>query len=413
MLDRTAPEMIRTHAFILAGGQGERLQPLTVSRPKPAVSFGGTFRIIDFTLSNCLRSGVNRVSVLTQYKYEELHRYVREDWHELWTGRSWHRAPLACVPPMAGKRYRGTADAVFQNTELLNDDTEFVLVLSGDHVYHMDYGDLLQRHIETNADLTIATVEHPVRGASNFGVVEVDTSFRVTGFEEKPANPHPLPSDPSVALVSMGVYVFKRAALMTVLRSIREYGRGIDFGNDIIPLLIHSARTFAFDFRDKNQNMPRYWRDIGTIDAYYQASMDLVRFNPLFDPYLSDSSTSLPTRHPTTHALRARVHSDSRVAQSVISPSVRIDARAQVNGAILLPGVRVGKGAQLRHAIVEEGVEVPAGFDAGFDLDHDRQHHTVTDSGIVVVSRTPTKTEPVVLRFTFTSADGGATLTTA
>ena len=413
MIDRDAPATRRTHAFILAGGQGERLQPLTMARPKPAVSFGGMFRIIDFTLSNCLHSGVNRVSVLTQYKHEELHRYVREGWHDLWSGGSPHRSPLTCVPPASGKRYRGTADAVFQNAELLNDDAEFVLVLSGDHIYQMDYRDLLRRHIETSADLTIATVEHPIRDASNFGVVQVDGNFRVTGFEEKPENPRSLPSDSSMALVNMGVYVFTKAALMSALTSICDCGRGIDFGHDVIPVLIHSARTFAYDFRNKTQDRPQYWRDIGTIDAYYQASMDLVRFNPLFDPYLSDSSTSLPTRHPTTHALRARVHSDSRVAQSVISPSVRIDARAQVNGAILLPGVRVGKGAQLRHAIVEEGVEVPAGFDAGFDLDHDRQHHTVTDSGIVVVSRTPTKTEPVVLRFTFTSADGGATLTTA
>jgi glucose-1-phosphate adenylyltransferase len=403
MIDWTASEMRRTHAFILAGGQGERLQPLTMTRPKPVVSFGGMFRIIDFTLSNCLHSGVNRVSVLTQYKYEELHRYVRESWHDLWGGGSPHRPPLACVPPASGKRYRGTADAVFQNAELL-DDAEFVLVLSGDHIYHMDYGDLVRQHIQMNADLTIATVEHPVRDASNFGVVEVDANFRVTGFEEKPENPRSLPSDPSMALVNMGVYVFKKAVLMTALRSICDCGRGIDFGHDVIPVLIHSARTFAYDFRNKTQDRPRYWRDIGTIDAYYQASMDLVQTHLLFDLYLSDSSPLLPTRHPATHALRARVHSDSRVAQSVISPSVRIGAGAQVDRAILLPGVGVGKGARLRHAIVEEGVELPAGFHAGFDLDYDREHHTVTDSGVVVISRTPGASKSAVFRFTFASA---------
>jgi glucose-1-phosphate adenylyltransferase len=316
-----------------------------MARPKPAVSFGGMFRIIDFTLSNCLHSDVNRVSVLTQYKHEELHRYVREGWHDLWSGGSPHRSPLTCVPPASGKRYRGTADAVFQNAEQLSDDAEFVLVLSGDHIYQMDYRDLLRRHIETSADLTIATVEHPIRDASNFGVVQVDANFRVTGFEEKPESPRSLPSDPSMALVNMGVYVFKKAALMTALRSICDCGRGIDFGHDVIPVLIYAARTFAYDFRNKTQDRPRYWRDIGTIDAYYRASMDLVQTHPLFNLYLSDSSALLPTSHPTTHALRARVHADSRVAQSVISPSVRIDAGAQVDKTILLPGVRVGKSA--------------------------------------------------------------------
>ena len=403
MLDQTLDEMKRTHAFILAGGLGERLHPLTVSRPKPAVSFGGMFRIIDFTLSNCLNSGVNRVSVLTQYKSEELHRYVREGWHDLWSVGSRHRESLACIPPVSGKRYRGTADAVFQNAEL-SGDAEFVLILSGDHIYHMDYQDLLRRHIETNADLTIATVEHPIREASKFGVVEVDETFKVTGFEEKPANPRALPSDPSMALVSMGIYVFKKSALMAGLAAICDSGRGVDFGQDVIPVLIHSARAFAYDFRDKSQGTPRYWRDIGTIDGYYQASMDLLQTDPLFDPYLSDTFPSLPTRHPTMHALRARVHSGSRVARSVISPSVRIEAGAQVHGTILLPGVRVGKGAQVRNAIIEEGVELPAGFKAGFDLDHDREHHKVTESGVVVISQVPIHAKHRVLGFTFSGA---------
>jgi glucose-1-phosphate adenylyltransferase len=404
MTDRIVREIAKTHAFILAGGQGERLQPLTIARPKPAVSFGGMFRIIDFTLSNCLHSGLSRVSVLTQYRYEELHRYVRDGWHDLWGTPSSERAPLVCVPPVSGKRYRGTADSVFQNAELLNDDSEFVLVLSGDHIYHMDYRDLLRQHVETNADLTIATVEHPLCEASKFGVVEVDESFRVTGFEEKPSNPRSLPSDPSMSLVSMGVYVFRKTTLMNALRGICDSGGGPDFGHDVVPVLIQSARTYAYDFRDKIQGTPRYWRDIGTIDAYYQASMDLIQTEPLFDPYLSDSCPSLPTRHPTTHSLRARVHSDSRVAQSVISPSVRIEAGAQIDGAILLPGAHIGKGAQVRHAIVEEGVELPAGFKVGFDLNHDREHHTVTDSGVVVVHRTPTHPKPAVLRFTFSAA---------
>jgi glucose-1-phosphate adenylyltransferase len=347
------------------------------------------------------------ISVLTQYKHEELQRYVREGWHDLWCGASTCRTPLTCLPPVIGKRYRGTADAVFQNAELLSDDFEFVLILSGDHIYHMDYRGLLRRHIETNADLTIATVEHPLHEASNFGVVEVDAAFRVTGFEEKPASPRPVPSDPSMSLVSMGVYVFKKATLMSALSAICDTGRRVDFGHDVIPVLIHSGRTYAYDFRDKSEGTPRYWRDIGTLDAYYQASMDLVRTDPLFDPYLSDTCPSLSTRHPTMHALRARVHSDSRVAQSVISPWVRIEAGAQVDRAILLPGVRVGKGAQVRNAIIEEGAELPAGFTAGFDLDHDREHCKVTEAGVVVISQAPIHTEHV-LHFTFTARSSKA-----
>jgi glucose-1-phosphate adenylyltransferase len=403
MTDRTTPEIARTRAFILAGGQGERLKPLTVARPKPAVSFGGVFRIIDFTLSNCLYSGLSRVSILTQYKYEELHRYIRQGWHDPWTIASGDSERLVCLPPVSGKRYRGTADAVFQNAELLNDDSEFVLILSGDHIYHMDYGDLLRQHVETNADLTIATVEHPLRDASNFGVVEVDETFRVTGFEEKPANPRPLPSDPSLSLVSMGVYIFKKMVLRSALDAICDSGLGLDFGHDVIPALIRSARTYAYDFRDKTQEAPRYWRDIGTIDAYYQASMDLVRTDPRFDPHISESRPSLPTSHPTAHRLRARIHSESRVTQSVISPSVRIEAGAQIHEAILLPGVRVGKGAQVRNAIVEEGIELPAGFHVGFDWDRDREYHKVTESGVVVISETPSNIKPAVLRFAFSN----------
>ncbi|HLH32434.1 MAG TPA: sugar phosphate nucleotidyltransferase [Terriglobia bacterium] len=404
-MEGRTPEPARTQTFILAGGQGERLQPLTVSRPKPAVSFGGMFRIIDFTLSNCLHSGLGRVALLTQYKSEELHRYVREGWWDLWSSTPSQREPLVCVSPVSGKRYRGTADAVFQNAELLDSDSEFVLVLSGDHIYQMDYRELLRRHVETNADLSIATVEHPIRQASQFGVVEVDATFRVTGFEEKPPNPRSLPNEPSRALVSMGVYAFKKSVLVNTLRALCESGRGSDFGRDIIPALIHSARTYAYDFRNQKQNTSAYWRDIGTVDAYYAASMDLVRKDPLFDPYFNDNSPSIPTRHPTPpHALRARVHSNARVAQSVLSPRVRIEAGAEIDGSVLLPGVRVGKGARIRRAIVEEGVEIPAGLHVGFDLNHDRRHHTVTESGVVVISQTPISSRQTGLSLVFRNA---------
>ena len=364
------PELARTSAFILAGGRGERLHPLTQSRPKPAVSFGGMSRIIDFTLFSCSHSGLRRVSLLTQYKYEELHRYIREDWSDLWSRTPDCREPLLCLPPVSGKRYRGTADAIFQNVNLLHADSDFVLVLSGDHIYHMDYRDLLRRHIEMNADLTIAAVEYPLRDAVNFGVLQVDETSKVTGFEEKPAIPHPLDSNPSSALVSMGIYAFKTSILLHALDVVCGSGQGFDFGHNIIPALIRSVPTYAYDFRDTTKNVPRYWRDIGTIDAYYTANMDVVRLN---SPFVAQSPT--------------RFGAGAQVSRTVISPGVEIEQNATVYDSVLLPGVRVGSGAQLRRVIVEEGVHVPAGFCAGFDVDDDRNHQIVSENGVVVIAQ--------------------------
>lgn len=401
---------VRTQAFILAGGRGERLHPLTVARPKPAVSFGGMFRIIDFTLLNCLHSGLKRVSLLTQHQHEELHRYIRAGWIDFWDSTSAGRAPLMCLPPVAGKRYRGTADAVFSNAELLDDESEYALILSGDHVYQMDYGDLLKQHAEKNADLTIATVENPVREASSFGVVEVTETFRVTGFQEKPAKPRPMRSDPSMALVSMGVYVFKKTVLLDSLRALCGSGLGYDFGHDIIPALIQSSRIYAHNFRDQTQKVPHYWRDIGTIDAYYAASMDLVREDSPFDPYMNDHWASQATPHPIlsssaqTRNKQARLRSHPQAVRTVLSPGAEIEDGATVYESVLMPGVRVGKGAQLRRVIVEEGVQIPARFCAGFDLDSDRRQHTVTDTGVVVIAHAPSNTKRPVLPVSFNGA---------
>jgi len=369
----------QTSTFILAGGQGERLHPLTVSRPKPAVSFGGAFRIIDFTLFNCLHSGLSRVSLLTQYKYEELHRYIREGWSDLWGRTSASREPLLCLPPVSGKRYRGTADAIFQNVGLIPAGSEFVLVLSGDHVYEMDYRDLLRQHMETDADLTIAAVEYPLPEASHFGVIQVDATFKVTHFAEKPAIPHPLAYNPSMALVSMGIYVFRKSVLLGALDAVCGSGPGSDFGHDIIPALIRSVRTYAYDFRDRTRAVPRYWRDIGTIDAYYAASMDLVQW---------DSPSDLYGNRATQQNI-ARIDARARVGRTVLSPGVEVEGNASVYDSILMPGVRVGTGARLRRVIVEEGVHVPAGFCAGFDTERDRNHQTVSEKGVVVISHEP------------------------
>jgi len=397
MADTTARDLVRTSAFILAGGQGERLYPLTESRPKPAVSFGGMFRIIDFTLLNCLRSGLSRVSILTQYKYEELHRYIRKGWSNLSKRTTACQEPLLCVPPLPGKRYRGTADAIFQNVNLVPSGSDFVLVLSGDHIYQMDYRDLICHHIATNAELTIAAVEYPLREASGFGVIEIDETFRITGFEEKPPIPCPLASNPSMALVSMGVYVFNKPTLFGALDLFCGSGNGFDFGHDIIPALIRSLRTYAYDFRDKTQNAPCYWRDIGTIDAYYSASMELLQAASPFDPYSKWAWTSRPIRHPSirnrvpVRHTSPRIDVGAQVGRSVLSPGVEVEENATVYDSILMPGVRVSKGAQLRRVIVEEGVHIPVGFCAGFDLEQDRIHQIVSEKGVVVIAREPGK----------------------
>jgi glucose-1-phosphate adenylyltransferase len=301
--------------------------------------------------------------------------------------------------------YRGTADAVFQNLGLVASDSEFVLVLSGDHIYQMDYRDLLGQHIEMNADLTIATVEHPLADASEFGVVQVNDALRVTGFTEKPAKPHPCPWNVSMALVSMGVYVFKKAVLLAALRQICDSGLGVDFGHDVIPRLIQSERTYAYDFREKTNNTPNYWRDIGTIDAYYAASMDLVQADTPFDPYANEhwlSKSVSPPSFPYGILITKNpgwLNGSVVVERSVLSPGVRIEPNAIVEGSVLMPGVRVGKGAQLRRAIVDEGVKIPKGFKLGSDCGNDGNHCAITKSGIFVISTMRISRNPAFLHF--------------
>lgn len=385
-----------TLTFILAGGEGSRLHPLTDERPKPVVPFGGIFRIIDFTLSNCLNSGLRRLYLLTQYKHEALHRYVREGWGALWNEFRWDRGEfLVCLPPASGKRYRGTADAVLQNIELIRRECpEFVLILSGDHIYHMDYRELVESHADSGAGLTIAVAEQPAEEASRFGVLEVEPDGRVAGFEEKPALPRARSGPPGKVLVSMGVYVFNTAVL---LRAIEEgapfLDRTYDFGKHVFPALINSVPVHAYPLRDRATGAPRYWRDIGTIDSYYEASMDLTQNKPLFDPY---SNEDWPTRTVGPRGLNpcrpsARVR--GRVLNSVVSSGVHVAVDASVEHSVLMRGVTIGNGARVRKAIVEEDVEIPAGVEIGYSP-ADCGRYFVTRSGIVVVTRHAVETRP-------------------
>jgi glucose-1-phosphate adenylyltransferase len=241
---------------------------------------------VDFTLANCLKSGLGHVALLTQYRHHDLHGYIRDHWCDFWKMR--YGEPLFCLPPTSGKRYRGTADSVFHNLAVIESNRpEYVLILSGDHVYDMDYRELLSRHVETNADVTIATIEYPVKDAGYFGVIEADSGFRVTGFQEKPPNPRGLPLRPHMALVSMGIYLFKRDVLIQSLIENCDRMCGYDFGHHVIPSLIGSGRIYAYNFRDDASEAPRYWRDIGTIDNYYGASMDFARPDPPFDLFIT------------------------------------------------------------------------------------------------------------------------------
>jgi glucose-1-phosphate adenylyltransferase len=380
--------------LIMAGGRGERLYPLTASRPKPAVAFGGAFRIIDFTLSNCLNSGLTNVSLLTQYRHHVLQSYIQQSWSGLWSGFT--REPLECVPPRGGCRYRGTADAVFQNIdELRLRGSDVVLILSADQVYHMDYRELLSHHALTNADVTIGTVQQSLTAAKRFGVVEVNSGHKVVGFQEKPLNPIPSPSCSSWALVNMGVYAFRREILLQALSENCRKEDEIDFGYHIIPSLIGSAYIRAYEFRDRQKDMPGYWRDIGTIDAYHEASMDLVRPGKRFDPFSNATWPSYPSpRFRNSADVRARLRSNCRVRHSILSPGVHIGDGGMVESSVLMAGVCVNQNAKIRNAIIEEGVCIPAGTQIGFDPDHDRRNHFVTESGVVVVSQKPAFARP-------------------
>jgi glucose-1-phosphate adenylyltransferase len=380
----------KTLTFILAGGEGERLYPLTADQPKPAMPFGGVFRIIDFTLSNVLNSGLRHIYVLTQYKQEHLHTYVRQGWPQLYDEFQAERGEqIVCLPPGGGKRYRGTADAVFQNLDVIETSrAEYVVIVYGDQIYHMDYGKLLRRHTTSGADLTMAAVEYPIELAGSMGVIQTDPSGRVIGFEQNPVSPQPLPSNPAKALVNMGVYVFQRESLIDALRKNVDLNGADDFAKDILPFFVRLGRAVVFGFDG-------YWRDIGTLDSYYQANLDLLLAGAPLDPY---ENTEWPTRTLSGRKTlqRSWLASDSRVSQdaalaecevwmSIISAGARIDAGANLEAAVVLPGARIGTGAKIRNAIIAEKTIVAPHARIGYEADADSALFPVSENGIVIV----------------------------
>jgi glucose-1-phosphate adenylyltransferase len=392
-------------AMVLAGGRGERLYPLTRDRAKPAVTFGGIYRIVDFTLSNCINSDIRRIYVLTQYKSISLHRHIQFGWNIL-------SAPLGefieIIP--AQQRidehwYQGTADAIFQNIYTLQQERpDLVLILSGDHIYKMDYRKMIAFHLEKSADLTVAAIRMGREQCREFGVIEVDRDWRIIGFEEKPEVPKTVPGDPEGILASMGVYVFNMELLVKRLIEDTRSDSTHDFGRDIIPSMIEKDQVFAFDFRQGDRGAMGYWRDVGTIDAYFEVNMDLVSVTPqlnLYDsqwPILTYQSPNPPAK--TVWAEDARVGtalnsiisngciiSGGSVKRSILSPRVMIHSYAEVEDSILLEGVDVGRYAKIRRAIIEKEVQIPQGMEIGYNLDEDARRFTVTGSGIVVVPK--------------------------
>ena len=397
-----------TLAMVLAGGQGERLHPLTRDRSKPADPFGGPYRIIDFTLSNCLNSGLRRIYVLTQYKSGSLERHIQLGWDSLFSVElgEW----IYTVPPQLriGQRwYEGTADAVFHNVYLLERERPArVIVLSGDHVYKMDYRRLIEYHLERGAVATVGAVEVSLADAHAFGVMQVDDEWRITSFTEKPERPEPMPGREDSARVNMGVYCFETDALIEALAAdAGDPASRHDFARDVLPRLVGGGRLFAYPFVDENRGGQLYWRDIGTLDAYYAASMDLVAVDPVFNLYDTEWSVrTMPRQLPPAKTVFAEewpggragvvlnslvsggvVVSGGRVERSILAPEVRVNSFAQVSDSVLLDGVQVGRHARVRRAIVDKQAVIPAGFVIGEDLAADRARFTVSEGGIVVI----------------------------
>jgi glucose-1-phosphate adenylyltransferase len=393
---------------ILAGGTGTRLFPLTRDRAKPAVPFGGKYRIIDFCLANCLHSGMRRILVLTQYKSHSLQKHLRDGWSVFNPELGEYITP---VPPQmrTGDRwYEGTADAIHQNKYLLErSGAESVLILSADHIYRMDYSAMVRAHGEKRADVTVACMEVPLAEAHAFGIVRVDDQHRIVSFEEKPERPAPLPDNPAAALASMGIYIFSMELLLAELRADHDRtGSTHDFGKDILPRLLATHHVAAYRFGGDNGRVTpdRYWRDVGTLDAYYAANMDLLERQPPLDLYQED----WPIR---THQLQTpparTVPGDSgsegifinsivaggviieggSVQRSILFPQVYVGDECFIEESILFQGVKVGEGSRLRRCIIDKNVVVPPGTRVGYDIARDRERFTVSDKGIVVIPR--------------------------
>lgn len=395
-----------TLAIVMAGGRGERLKHLTDNRCKPATQFGGKFRIIDFVLSNCVNSGIRRISVLTQYKAHSLIRHIQRGWSFLRGEFGEFVEIIPAQQQMGPEWYRGTADALYQNLSIIKlHQPRLVLVLAGDHIYKMDYGPMLAYHVEKGADITVGVVEVPREEARSFGVMTIDEENRVVKFAEKPAQPDCIPGREDCALGSMGIYVFSARLLYKLLeQDAANPASAHDFGKNIIPDAIQRLKVIAYPFRDVKTRAQQYWRDVGTVDAFYEANMELISVNPELNIY--DSQWPIWTFQRQQPPAKFVFNDDDRrgmavdamvsggciisgasVLESLLFTNVRVDERSLIEKSLLFPDVRIGRDCIIKHAIVDTGGVVPPGTRIGVDLEADRQRFYVTEKGVRLVTR--------------------------
>lgn len=395
-------------AIVLAGGRGTRLEPLTRDRAKPAVPFGGIYRIIDFTLSNCLNSDVRKILILTQYKAVSLNRHIDQGWKFLCRELDEY---IEVIPPqqrIAEMWYQGTADAIYQNVYTIEKAApRDTLILAGDHIYKMNYAEMIAFHRDRRADLTIACLPVPRSQASDFGVIDIDSAGRVLSFLEKPKNPPGMPGNPDMSLASMGIYVFATDVMYELLfqDAAKKEASSHDFGKDIIPGMLADSRVFAYPFRDENRKQAAYWRDVGTLDAFFQTNMDLIQIDPILNLY--DRNWPIHTYQPpmpppkfvhtdpdrrgaalNSIVCQGAIVSGGQVYRSILSPGVRINSYALIEDSILFENVEVGRHARIRKAIIDKDVKVPPGFDIGWNRAADLARGlTVTEDGVTVVAK--------------------------
>jgi len=401
-------------AFIMAGGKGERLYPLTRDRAKPAVPFGGVYRIIDFPLSNCINSGVRKIHILIQYKSMSLDRHLRMGWNIFNSELGEYIDVIPAQQRIGDKWYQGTADSIYQNIYAIQmREEEYILILAGDHIYKMNYRRLMDFHKEKKADLTVGAVMMPKASASQFGIIEADEKGRIIGFKEKPkGEPKTAPGKPDWVYASMGIYIFNKDILVKELEKDSKKDSEHDFGKNIIPSMIEDCNVFAYNFVDEEGD-PAYWRDIGTIDAYYKANMDLIEITPEFNLYDTEWPvrtyqeqfppaktvfTGLEEAGRIGQAINSLMSngcivSGGRVQKSILSPNVRINSYSDVEDSILMEGVDVGRHAKVRRAIIDKDVKIPAGAEIGYNLERDKKNFYISENGIVVVAK---KTDIVV-----------------
>ena len=394
-----------TLVCLLAGGAGERLYPLTRDRAKPAVPFGGIYRIVDLTLSNCINSDLRHIYVLTQYKALSLNHHIREGWNILANELGEFITVLPPMKRVGDHWYQGTADAIYQNLYSIGSEPcKYVLILSGDHVYKMNYQRMIKQHVDSGAGVTIGTIEFDISEASRFGVCDIDSAGRIVGWQEKPSDPKSAHSAPSKCHVSMGIYCFNRDLLMeSLLTDAEDPTSQHDFGKNVIPQLIEKGCVYSYNFIDENKKEASYWRDIGTIEAFYEANMDLVSVSPVFNLY--DSAWPIrgyQRQYPPAKFVFAQegrrmgiavdsivsmgsIISGGRVTGSVVSPDVRVNSYTEVESSILFSHVNIGRYSRIRRAIIDRHIDIPERTEIGYNLEEDRKKYHVTETGIVVV----------------------------